>query len=309
MGMQVKHLTGLRNLDAAAINRVLDTAEEMRSVVSSGGAKLLSDKLLATFFYEPSTRTRMSFEAAMHRLGGGVISMADAQTTSSVQKGETLKDTIKTIDKYADVIALRHPDAGAAQEAADVSAVPVLNAGDGTNEHPTQALLDFFTIREEFGSLDGLTVTLCGDLKHTRATNSIALGLGNYDVKLQLVSPPELRITDPIKEAIEAKGRATLSEFDDVRDAVPKSNVLYVTRIQKERLAQPEDYDRYKGSYIVDREVVDLAEETMLVMHHLPRVGELSEDVDDYPGARYFQQPFNGVLVRMALLALYLDRA
>ncbi len=304
-----KHLTGLAKLEREDIEQILAVASDMETVIARGGSRLLSDKVLATLFYEPSTRTRLSFEAAMQRLGGQVISVADAVRTSSVWKGETLHDTIRTMDNYADIIALRHAVAGAAEEAASVSRIPILNAGDGTNEHPTQALLDLYTLKDEFGTLDGLTAILCGDLRHTRSTNSIAMGLSHYDVHLKLVSPPELRLTDSVKQVLTARGRATFEEFDDVREALPGSQALYITRIQKERLANPNDYKRYEGSYVINREVLETVPETVLVLHHLPRVGELTEDVDDYPGARYFVQPFNGVLIRMALLALYLGRA
>jgi len=302
------HLTGMTRLDQKDIELILDTAEDMRVVLGHGGSRLLADKLLVTLFYEPSTRTRLSFETAMLRLGGQVTSVADAVRTSAVWKGETLADTIRTLNSYTDIIAMRHPQAGAAEEAARYSSIPILNAGDGTNEHPTQALLDLFTMRDEFGALDGLTIILCGDLKHTRSTNSIALGLSNYRVHIKLVSPPELRATERIKQAIREKGQATFEELDDVRDAIQDSDVLYITRIQKERLENPDDYDRLKGSYIVNRSLLELSDKTIKVLHHLPRVGELSEDVDDYPGAMYFVQPFNGVLVRMALLAIYLGR-
>jgi aspartate carbamoyltransferase len=304
-----KHLTGLSTLDRKDIDRVLDTASDMRFVVKRGGSRLLADKVLATLFYEPSTRTRLSFETAMLRLGGGVTSVADAVRTSSVWKGESLGDTIRTMHSYADVIAMRHPEAGAAEQAAKYSNVPILNAGDGTNEHPTQALLDMFTMREELGKLDGLVVTLCGDLKHTRSTNSLALGLAHYNVKLRLASPRELRMTDAFKQSVKEKGKAQIEEVDDVRDAIDGSDVLYVTRIQKERLENPADYEKLKGSYIVNRAILERSKKIVRVLHHLPRVGELSEDVDDYPGAMYFVQPFNGVLVRMALLAIYLGRA
>ena len=304
-----KHLTGIKHLDRDDIERVLGLARDMDVVLRRGGSKLLSDKVMATLFYEPSTRTRLSFETAMLRLGGQVVSVADMLTTSSAWKGETLKDTILTVDNYSDAIVMRHSVAGAAEEAASYSHVPVLNAGDGVNEHPTQALLDLFTISEECGGLDGLNITLCGDLKHTRSTNSIALGLAHYKVKIQLVSPDELRITDPIKKTIDEMGQAAYEEVDDIREAVGDTDVLYITRVQKERLANPDDYEKFSGSYQVDRSILEMSDKVVRVLHHLPRVGELSEDVDDYPGAMYFQQPYNGVLVRMALLALYLDRA
>lgn len=307
--IKLKHLTGLKNLTRQEILDILNIAGSMEEVCrGEKESSILTNKVMASFFYEPSTRTRFSFEVAMLRLGGMVVSMADAQRTSSVWKGETLADTIRTIDNYADVIVLRHPESGAAEAAASISRVPVLNAGDGANEHPTQALLDMLTIQKERGQLDGLKVTLVGDLKHTRSTNSLTLGLSNFDVDFTFVSPPGFETSPWILDLLNQKGRR-YRQLPNIEQAIQDTDVIYVCRIQKERLEQPDQLEEIKGSYVLNRALLDHASREVTVLHHLPRVGELSEDVDDYPGAAYFRQPFNGVLLRAALLAIVLNRA
>lgn len=305
--IKLKHLTGLKNLSKQDIVDILDLADSLEKICNgTEKSTMLDNKIMATFFYEPSTRTRFSFETAMLRLGGGVISMADAKTQSSAWKGESVPDTIRTIDNYADVIVIRHSLAGTAELAARYSRVPVLNAGDGTNEHPTQALLDMLTIRKERGTIDGLKIAMVGDLKHTRSTNSLTLGLSNFDVDLTLVSPPGYETSEWILD-IARERKATFKQSHDLQSAIKEADVLYVCRIQKERLENPGDYEKVKGTYVVNRAALEAAPQVVSVLHHLPRVGELSEDVDDYPGAAYFKQPFNGVLVRAALLALALN--
>lgn len=307
--VQLSHLVGLRDLSRGDIVEILDIAEKLEDTCRGKVvSKILNDKSMATFFYEPSTRTRLSFEMAMLRLGGSVVSMADAKSTSSVWKGETLHDTIRTIDNYCDVIVLRHPDAGAAAEAAGYSKVPVLNAGDGTNEHPTQGLLDILTIRHEKKTLDGLKVALIGDLKHTRSTNSLTLGLSNFDVSFNFVSPSGFETSDWILDLVKSRGRKYV-QYSTIQDALADADVVYVCRIQKERLGDPHLYDTIKGSYILDRKTLDSSiTKDVTILHHLPRVGELATDVDSYPGAAYFRQPFNGVLVRAALLSIIFNR-
>jgi aspartate carbamoyltransferase catalytic subunit len=306
--IKLDNLTGLKDLTRQDITDILEVAISLEDVCTGRkSSKILEDKVLATFFYEPSTRTRLSFEVAMLRLGGLVVSMADAKSTSSVWKGETLADTIRTIDNYANVIVIRHPEAGAAEAAARFSRVPVLNAGDGTNEHPTQGLLDMLTIQKERGTIDGLKVTLVGDLRHTRSTNSLTLGLSNFDVEFTFVSPPGFETSPWILDVVRERG-CTYRQAKDLKDAIRDADVVYVCRIQKERLESPDEYDTVKGSYVLNRSVLEQAPKVVTVLHHLPRVGELAEDVDDYPGAAYFRQPFNGVLVRAALLAIVLDR-
>jgi aspartate carbamoyltransferase catalytic subunit len=305
--VQFKHVTGLKDMSREDITDILDLAESLEDVCKGKKKSTELDKyLMATFFYEPSTRTRFSFEAAMQRLGGTIISMADAKATSSAWKGESLADTIRTIDNYADVIVLRHPQAGAAEEAASYSRVPVLNAGDGTNEHPSQGLLDILTIRRERGTLDGLKVVLVGDLKHTRSTNSLTLGLSNFNVDFTFVSPKGFETSDWILDLVRKRG-VSYNQTEDLQAALEDADVAYVCRIQKERLANPEDLEKIKGAYVLNRAMLEPASKVVTVLHHLPRVGELSEDVDEYPGAAYFRQPFNGVLVRAALIKIALD--
>jgi aspartate carbamoyltransferase catalytic subunit len=243
------------------------------------------------------------------RLGGQVLSVADAKKTSSAWKGETLSDTVRTVQNYADIIAIRHPGKWAAHNAAVVASVPVLNAGDNANEHPTQGLLDLLTVRRERGSIDGQTIVMVGDNKHCRSNHSFADGLANYDAKLILVNPPELALDREQLQEIRAKGRLTVEETTDLAAALKQADVMYIVRIQKERYADPEEYKRMKGSYKVDRAMLEAAGRHISVMHPMPRVDELAQDVDDYPGACYFRQSFNGVLVRMALLALLLGKA
>ncbi len=304
----LKHLTGLKDLSRQDIEDILNLAEKLQDICTGKKVStLLQDKLMVTFFYEPSTRTRLSFESAMNRLGGKVVSVADARGTSSAWKGESLPDTMRTVDNYADVIVLRHSEAGAAALAASYSRVPLMNAGDGTNEHPSQGLLDLLTIRKERGSLDGLKVALVGDLKHTRSTNSLTLGLSNFKSELIFVSPPGFEPSPFIVDEVKKKG-TPYRHTRDLKEAVKAADVVYVCRIQKERLADPSDYDRIKGSYVLNCEVLEGAPKVVTVMHHLPRVGELAEDVDDYPGAAYFKQPLNGVLVRAAALCIVFNR-
>jgi aspartate carbamoyltransferase len=306
--VSLTHLTGLKDLSREDIEDILNIAEGLEDICTGKEvSNLLQDKLMVTLFYEPSTRTRLSFETAMNRLGGRVVSVADARGTSSAWKGEGLPDAMRTIDNYADVIVLRHSRAGAAEEAAAYSRVPLLNAGDGTNEHPSQGLLDLLTMRKERGALDGLKVTLVGDLKHTRSTNSLTLGLCNFDVDFTFVSPPDFAPSPWLMERVNERGRP-YAQTEDLKGAVRDADVVYVCRIQKERLADPSDYEKIEGSYILNRAILEEASKEVTVMHHLPRVGELAEDVDDYPGAAYFRQPLNGVLVRAAVLTIIFDR-
>jgi len=264
----------------------------------------LRGKVLATLFFEPSTRTRLSFETAMLRLGGRVLSVSEAKSTSA-SKGESLHDTIKTVEGYADAIVLRHPEVGAAEVAARATTKPVLNAGDGAGEHPTQSLLDLYTIRKEQGRVDGLTISLVGDLKHGRTVHSLAALLSQYPVSFLFVSPPALRMPREVVERAQAKG-ISVRETDDLGPALAESDVVYMTRIQRERFADPTEYDRLKDAYVLTRAILGRAKPSITVMHPLPRVNEISTDVDDLPGAAYFRQSANGVPVRMALLALLL---
>jgi aspartate carbamoyltransferase catalytic subunit len=285
------------------IDLIMETARGYAGALERGEAlDRMGGKVLSTLFYEPSTRTRLSFEAAMHRLGGRVITVAEAKS-SSASKGESLHDTIKTVEGYADVIVLRHPQIGAAEEAAAATDVPVINAGDGAGQHPTQSLLDLYTVLEEQGKVDGLTVALVGDLKNGRTVHSLADLLANYGVRFQFVAPDELRMPREIVGRLEAKG-ISVAESRDLGEAIPIADVVYMTRIQRERFADSADYDRLKGAYVLTREALRPAKRTVTVMHPLPRVNEIATDVDSLPGAAYFRQAANGVPVRMALLSL-----
>jgi len=305
-----KSVTGIKNLSRENIDYILDLAAKLEPIINGeSDAQPLKGKKLATFFYEPSTRTRMSFESAMIALGGGVISMSDAQRTSSVWKGETLKDTIKTIENYCDVIALRHFEAGAAEKADSYSGKSIINAGDGPNEHPTQTLLDLLTIKRRLGRLDNIHVVLCGDLKHTRSTNSITLALSKFkNVKLTMVRPQGFETSDWIKDILN-KNNVEYAETEDLQAAINgEPDVLYMCRIQKERFDSEEDFNKIDGLYCLTRAMLEKVDKNIVILHHLPRVNELDESVDDYPGAAYFEQTYNGVLVRGALMTMLLNR-
>ena len=285
------------------IDLILETAAGYERALEAG--EILEDmrgKVLSTLFYEPSTRTRLSFEAAMLRLGGRVVSVAEAKS-SSASKGESLHDTIKTVEGYADVIVLRHPQVGSAAEAAAATDTPVLNAGDGAGQHPTQSLLDLYTILKEQGKVDGLTVALAGDLKNGRTVHSLADLLSNYDVRFVFVAPPALKMPGEIVDRLRAKG-IDVEETDDLAAALPSCDVLYMTRIQRERFEDPAEYDRLKDAYVLTRAILEPAKASLTIMHPLPRVNEIATDVDELSGAAYFRQAANGVPIRMALLSL-----
>ena len=287
---------------------IFGVAHEMRVLVERfGSADLLQGKILANLFYEPSTRTSSSFMAAMLRLGGQVIPISNVQY-SSVTKGESLPDTVRTLESYADVIVLRHPEVGAAAVAARYAAKPVINAGDGVGEHPSQALLDHFSIIEELGPVDGLKVAMVGDLKYGRTVHSLTRLLSNYEVEFSFVSPDILAMPEDVLNVVRESGR-TFSVTEDVHDVIGSADVLYVTRVQKERFDDMAQYERLKDHYVVDEETMQLAKERMIVMHPLPRVSEISYGVDDDPRAAYFRQMRNGMYIRMALLAAVLGKA
>jgi len=301
-----QHILTVRQFNRDNLHLLFGVAQEMRTVVErQGHIPLLTGRILCTAFYEPSTRTCSSFETAMLRLGGSVVSIKE--NTSSVTKGETLQDTIRTVGMYADVIALRHKESGAAALAAKYSTIPIINAGDGVGEHPTQAFLDAFTIREELGTLNNLTVTLVGDLKNGRTVHSLCRLLSNYQIKINYVSPESLRMP---REVIEELDRLNIpqKEFTDLNEVIGDTDVLYVTRIQKERFENQEEYDKVFNSYIITNSVLSNAKSTMIVMHPLPRVNEISPEVDFDPRAAYFRQMKYGLYVRMALLSLVLGK-
>ncbi len=263
---------------------------------------LLKGKILATLFFEPSTRTRLSFETAMQRLGGGAIGMGSIES-SSVAKGETLVDTVRTVSQYADIIVIRHPRTGSAQEAADAAPIPVINAGDGTGQHPTQALLDIYTINKELGSLKNLTITMVGDLKYGRTTHALVELLSLYQTRLYFVSPGTLRMPEEITISLRGKGMEVI-ETEDMFKAASESSLIYMTRIQKERFENLSEYERVKGYYIIDEKFLKGLKKKITILHPLPRVNEINPEVDTYPGAAYFRQVRNGVFIRMALLSM-----
>ncbi|HPA33085.1 MAG TPA: aspartate carbamoyltransferase [Anaerolineaceae bacterium] len=290
------------------IQYIFEVAHEMSGMVRRVGTfDLLKGKILTNLFYEPSTRTSSSFTSAMERLGGSVIPINEVRY-SSVSKGESLPDTIRTLECYADVIVLRHPEMGSAALAAQYARKPVINAGDGVGEHPTQALLDLFTISEELKRLDGLTITMVGDLKYGRTVHSLARLLTLFDVKINYVSPDILRMPAEIMAEV-ADSDTPQAEYRDLDPVLAESDVIYVTRVQKERFENPEEYEQVKGAYVINREIMSKAKEEMIVMHPLPRVTEISMDVDDDPRAAYFRQMEYGLYTRMALLAMVLGKA
>lgn len=289
------------------LEHILNLAADMRERLEQKHAlDLMKGSIMGALFFEPSTRTRLSFESAMHRLGGDVVGFASAGTTSAA-KGESLADTIRTVDQYVDVIVIRHPRIGSANEAAKVAHAPVMNGGDGAGQHPTQAILDLFTIQSERGSVDGNTIVLCGDLKNGRTVHAGIELYRHYDCKLIFVAPERLRMPQDITDRLRGSG-VQIAEMADLEEALQEADVLYMTRIQKERFEDPAEYERLKGSYILTREMVERIQPAVTVLHPLPRVNEITTDVDDLPGAAYFRQMKNGVFVRMALIALVTGR-
>ncbi len=292
----------------AELETIFAVAEDMRTMVERvGSLDILKGRVVACLFYEPSTRTSSSFIAAAERLGGQVIPINEVRY-SSVTKGESLRDTVRTLECYADVIVIRHPETGSAAVAAEAARKPVINAGDGIGEHPTQALLDIYTVKEELGTIDGLTVTMLGDLKYGRTVHSLARLLALYDVRINFVAPELLRVPEAILDFLRQR-QVPVVEHSDLNVVLARSDVLYVTRVQKERFDKAEDYEQVKDSYVVTRQTLARAKEHMIVMHPLPRVGEIAEDVDSDPRAAYFRQMENGLYIRMALLALVLGKA
>jgi aspartate carbamoyltransferase catalytic subunit len=303
-----KDILSVKQFSRADLDYTFGVAHEMREMVARVGTfDLLKGKILANLFYEPSTRTSSSFTSAMERLGGSVIPINEVRY-SSVSKGESLPDTVRTLECYADVIVLRHPEVGASALAAQYARKPIINAGDGVGEHPTQALLDLFTIHEELGEVDGLIVTMLGDLKYGRTVHSLARLLSLYNIKLHYVSPDILRMPPEIISELNDKG-ISQHEHQMLEEVLAQTDVLYVTRVQKERFADLNDYENVKGAYVITPEVMADAKAKMIVMHPLPRVGEISMEFDDDPRAAYFRQMEYGLYVRMALLAIVLGKA
>ncbi len=305
MNFKGRNIVSITDLSREEIEYILKVAKDMRPFHDGGKvSKSLEGKILATFFFEPSTRTRLSFETAMFRLGGNVIGFSDISATS-VKKGETLADTIRMGDAYADAVVLRHPNEGSARLAAQFSTKPVINGGDGAGQHPTQTLLDLFTIQSEKGNIDGNHIALVGDLKYGRTVHSLAEALMHFDVKLTFVAPKQLQMPKEVVEHVRASG-LELDVCDDLGKVADVADILYVTRIQKERFVDVEEYRKVANIFRVDMELLESTKDDLVIMHPLPRVDEIAPEVDKSQKAAYFRQANNGVLVRMALLQLVL---
>ena len=286
---------------------IMDTAMIYEKRVKEGEAiKDLEGMLVATLFFEPSTRTRLSFNSAIQRVGASTIDLGNA-SVSSQAKGETWQDTLRTVDGYVDAIVMRHPTAGSAIEAADIAVHPLINGGDGSRQHPTQALLDIYTIRKETGHLGGQTITFLGDLKYGRTVHSLGYFMQQFGNKMIFASPEELKMPEEITKELRDKG-AEIEETTDVKEALSKSDIVYVTRVQRERFPDEASYEAVKGSYILNNDLMKYAKKDMIIMHPLPRVDEIATEVDTYPGAAYFRQAHNGMYLRMALLGLVTGR-
>lgn len=301
-----KNLISIHDLSREDIDLILDTAAKMEDVAVKRSNDL-HDKIMGVLFFEASTRTRLSFESAMHRLGGSVLGFSDVMSTSAGVKGETLADTIRTVERYADLIVIRHPLDGSARVAAEFASVPVINAGSGSEEHPTQALLDLYSIKKMKGKIDGLTISLCGDLKYGRTVHSLGMGLSHYDVDIILAAPPALRMKPAIVDEMKKKG-ISVTEVDNIEEAISeKVDVVYQTRIQKERFPDVREYDKVKGKFRIIKEDAEKLNEDAIILHPLPRVDEIGTEVDSLPQAKYFDQVYNGVVTRMAILKLIFD--
>ena len=302
MNFKGRDIISIGDFSRQEIGYILNRSRTMEPYAAKS-SDMLKGKILATLFFEPSTRTRLSFEAAMLKLGGSTIGFAEAEI-ASVRKGENLADTVRTVENYADIIALRHPLEGAAKLAAEFSKVPILNAGSGAEEHPTQALMDLYTMQKEKGTIDGLKIALVGDLRYGRTVHSLAYALSLYDIELYLISPESLRMRHEVIRAI--KDKISITQDTNLEKVIPQVDVLYVTRIQKERFPDPAEYAKVKGIYRIDLDTLKNAKKDLIILHPLPRVDEIAAEVDSKPQARYFQQVWNGIVVRMTLLALVL---
>ena len=301
IGSRLRHVIESQQFSRPLLEELVAKADDIKSEPHRFSGRL-NGRVMAALFYEPSTRTRLSFEAAMLRLGGDTMGTDNAREFSSAAKGETLEDTIRIVSGYADVIVLRHNEEGAARRAAAVSTVPVINAGDGPGQHPTQALLDLYTIRDELTRVDGVRVAMVGDLANGRTVRSLTYLLSKFkDVKVWFVAPPQVAMRDDLKAHLD-EHHVPWVETQDLNAVLPEVDVVYMTRIQKERFADPEAYNAVKGVYRMDREAVALMRKYAILMHPLPRVDEIAPEVDDDPRAAYFRQARNGLHVRMALL-------
>jgi aspartate carbamoyltransferase catalytic subunit len=305
----LKHVYEAQQFDRNLLDTVFQVADDMKQDVVDGGkryGRALGNKIMASLFYEPSTRTRFSFEAAMLRLGGNIITTENAMEFSSTAKGESLYDSTRIMNGYADIIVMRHHEAGSAEKAAQVSTVPVINAGDGAGQHPTQALLDLYTIKDHFSEINNLKVAMVGDLKYGRTVRSLSYFLTKYSgIKIFFVSPPVCRMESDIKSYLEKEG-VPWEEETDLDNVLPRVDCVYMTRVQRERFNVPDDYNKAVGKYILTLEKVRRMKPESIIMHPLPRLDEIPQEVDDDPRAHYFEQAQNGLYIRMALLYLLL---
>lgn len=299
--MKNKSLVSINDLTKDEILKVLDLAEEF---AENPNQRILDGKVVATLFFEPSTRTRLSFESAVNRLGGRVIGFSEASSTS-VSKGESLKDTILTVANYSDLIVMRHPIEGSARYSSEVSGVPIINAGDGANQHPTQTLLDLFSIRKTQGKLDGLNIFLVGDLKYGRTVHSLLMAMSHFNASFTFVAPKELQMPNEYKMFLKEKG-LKFTEQTDLNENLDKADIIYMTRVQRERFSDPMEYEKVKNVYVLRNHMLEKTKPSMRVLHPLPRVNEIHTDVDPNPQAYYFTQALNGVYTRMAIMALIL---
>ena len=295
--MKNKSLVSINDYSVEEQIHILDLAERFEKKPVQN---ILDKHCIASLFFEPSTRTRLSFESAINRLGGKIVGFSDA-SSSSVKKGESLRDTIQTVANYSDLIIMRHPIDGSARFASEVSAVPMINAGDGANQHPTQCMLDLYSIRKTQGSLENLEVAFVGDLKYGRTVHSLVIALTQFNTTFHLVSPEELKLPSAVKQYIKDR-KLTYHQYTDIKDVLAKADILYMTRIQQERFADPIEYEKVKNSYVLSRSMLSGTKDNFRVLHPMPRVNEITEDVDNDPKAYYFTQALNGVFVRQALL-------
>lgn len=296
-----KSLVSINDFSKEEMLRILDLAADFEA---NPDQPLLRGKIIASLFFEPSTRTRLSFETAMNRLGARVIGFSDVNATSTT-KGETLKDTIKMVSNYADLIVMRHPLEGAARYAAEQSPVPIVNAGDGANQHPSQTLLDMYSMRKTQGTLQDLKIAMVGDLKYGRTVHSLIMAMSYFNPTFYFVAPDELRMPQEYKTFLDEKG-IKYEEHHDMADILPLADILYMTRVQKERFSDLIEYERVKNTYVLHNSMLDVSKDNMRILHPLPRVGEISTDVDQNPKAYFFEQARNGMYTRMAIIAAIL---
>lgn len=299
--MKNRSLVSINDLSKEEIFKVLDLAEGFEK---NPNQRILEGKLVATLFFEPSTRTRLSFESAVNRLGGRVIGFSEA-SSSSVAKGESLKDTILTVANYSDLIVMRHPVEGSARFASEVSPVPIINAGDGANQHPTQTMLDLYSIRKTQGTLNNLKIVMVGDLKYGRTVHSLLMAMSQFNASFVFIAPKELQMPQEYKLFLKEKG-LKFEEHTDLAENIKDADIVYMTRVQKERFSDPMDYEKVKNAYILRNHMLEGTKENMRVLHPLPRVNEINIDVDDNNKAYYFTQALNGVYTRMAIMATIL---